>query len=187
MMHGAQMVDLQNNYYVIRFRDKKDAQVVLTGGPWGVLGHYLNVPPWEYGFSSKMNKIISMVVWARILDIPLYFYNRRVLKAMGSLLGTVVSLDYQTDEVSRGKYARIAMQLDLTKPIQVKVRVEGVSYVVAHENVSLICYRCGYFEHFQNDCQSNDGHLNAHQEGAPEHGGAAHQPQRHGEVNEYGP
>lgn len=44
-MQGAQMVDLQNNYYAIKFRDKKAAQDVLAGGPWRVLGHYLHVQP----------------------------------------------------------------------------------------------------------------------------------------------
>lgn len=117
-----------------------------------MLGHYLHVQPWEDDFNSKMNTIASMVVWARLLDVPFYLYNRRVLKAVGGLLGRVISLDYQTDACSQGKYARNAVELDLTKPIPTKMRVEGTAYPMIYENVSLNCFNCGFYGHLQHDC-----------------------------------
>lgn len=38
-----EMIDLQNNFFVVRFVEKSDYDRVLFDGPWMVLGHYLTI------------------------------------------------------------------------------------------------------------------------------------------------
>ena len=39
------MIDLENNYFLIRFCSSGDAVDALTKGPWIIMGHYLTVQP----------------------------------------------------------------------------------------------------------------------------------------------
>ena len=41
------MINLENDYYLVKFNDDNDAVEVLTKGPWTILGHYLVVQPWS--------------------------------------------------------------------------------------------------------------------------------------------
>ncbi|KAL9418366.1 hypothetical protein AB3S75_041218 [Citrus x aurantiifolia] len=40
---GFEIIDLDNDYFLIRFNNKKDVEYALTKGPWTVMGHYLSV------------------------------------------------------------------------------------------------------------------------------------------------
>lgn len=45
-----QLVDLENNYYLIKFSNSDDFMHTLTGGPWVIYIHYLIVQPWTSSF-----------------------------------------------------------------------------------------------------------------------------------------
>ena len=39
------VIDLENDYFLIKFKEESDVANVLANGPWVVLGHYLTVQP----------------------------------------------------------------------------------------------------------------------------------------------
>ena len=43
MSYDFSVIDLENNYFLVRFKREFDAQHVFTQGPWIVFGHYLMV------------------------------------------------------------------------------------------------------------------------------------------------
>lgn len=43
MSYDFSVIDLENNYFLVRFKRDSNAQHVLTQGPWIVFGHYLMV------------------------------------------------------------------------------------------------------------------------------------------------
>ncbi|KAH9781699.1 reverse transcriptase domain-containing protein [Citrus sinensis] len=47
---GFDIIDLANDYFLIRFSNAKDVEYALTEGPWTVLGHYLSVQKWTPKF-----------------------------------------------------------------------------------------------------------------------------------------
>ena len=52
---------------------------------------------------------------------------------------SLVRIDYNTEAGGRGRYARIAVTLDLAAPLTSRIKVDGVSHVVEYENTCL-CY-----------------------------------------------
>ncbi|CAB4289229.1 unnamed protein product [Prunus armeniaca] len=50
------LIDLENNYYVVKFLLAKDMNYVLTGDPWQIDGQYLVTQKWKPGFDSKEEK-----------------------------------------------------------------------------------------------------------------------------------
>ncbi|CAN0826632.1 hypothetical protein LINGRAHAP2_LOCUS743 [Linum grandiflorum] len=81
--------------------------------------------------------------------------------------------DYDaTDEGARGKYARVCVEVDLTKPLLSKYLLEGKKYLIAYEGLHGLCTICGMYkkssdlckcqlppEHEMNDVSSDHGNL----------------------------
>ncbi|CAN1332498.1 hypothetical protein LINPERPRIM_LOCUS35734 [Linum perenne] len=57
-----------------------------------------------------------MVVWVRFPHLPIHFNHAQVLTSLGNLIGTTVKIDYNTQRAERGKYSRIAIEIDLSEP-----------------------------------------------------------------------
>ena len=54
------VIDLENNYFFIRFRSSNDVVDALTKGPWLIMRHYLIVQPWTPTFdftTTVMNQV----------------------------------------------------------------------------------------------------------------------------------
>ncbi|MBA0726213.1 hypothetical protein Golax_002055 [Gossypium laxum] len=51
--HPFHLIDLENDYYLVRFNDEEDYNNVLTSGPWVILGQYLTFRLWSPMFSTS--------------------------------------------------------------------------------------------------------------------------------------
>lgn len=40
---GFSIIDLANDYYLVRFQKEGDVEYALIEGPWTIMGHYLFV------------------------------------------------------------------------------------------------------------------------------------------------
>ncbi|MBA0580714.1 hypothetical protein Gorai_022920 [Gossypium raimondii] len=58
-----QLMDLENEFFLVRFHDIDDYNNVLAGGPWVVYGNYLTVRPWSPNFSTTCTDVNVQVVW----------------------------------------------------------------------------------------------------------------------------
>ncbi|KAJ4837245.1 hypothetical protein Tsubulata_012261 [Turnera subulata] len=45
--NGFKLIDLEQNYYLVKFYSANDYMCVLTGGPWMIFGAYLFVERWR--------------------------------------------------------------------------------------------------------------------------------------------
>ncbi|CAI0404226.1 unnamed protein product, partial [Linum tenue] len=88
----------------------------------------------------------------QFLELPVHFYHKEVLFAIGNLIGRTVKLDYHTETLQLGKFARIDIKLDPTKPLPTKVYLDGIRQQVLYENLPQICYECGRIGHLKEHC-----------------------------------
>ncbi|KAJ4825244.1 hypothetical protein Tsubulata_029949 [Turnera subulata] len=58
---GVKVIDLEHNYYMVKFYSYEDYIRVLTGGPWMILGQYLSVETWRPNFNPSTHKVSSVV------------------------------------------------------------------------------------------------------------------------------
>ena len=63
---GFSVIDLENDYFLIKFKEESDVVNVLTNGPWVDLGHYLTVQLWVPDFDTSVDKLKSIIVWIRL-------------------------------------------------------------------------------------------------------------------------
>ena len=88
--------------------------------------HFLTVRAWESNFKPS-NVVCNMVaVWVRLLELPIEYYDPRVLREVGSAIGLVLWENLNTASNVRGRFARICIQVDLNKPLSTRILLEGV-------------------------------------------------------------
>lgn len=95
----------------------EDYNNVLNGGPWFIGEHFLSIRRWEPNFKPANASCSSVVVWIRFLELSFEYYEIEVLKEIGNAIGLVLGIDSNTTSEVRGQFARICVQVDLSKPL----------------------------------------------------------------------
>ncbi|KAJ4828716.1 hypothetical protein Tsubulata_033109 [Turnera subulata] len=152
LKENVRVVDLERNFYFVRFSNRQDYLHALTDGPWIVFDHYLTVEPWIPQFNPANHIIKSVVAWVQIPELSCEYYDRRLLHTVCNMLGRLVRIDHNTAEAIRGRYARVALELNLEKPLQSQVFVDNKWFHIAYENIPQICFSCGHAGHILADC-----------------------------------
>ncbi|XP_021803308.1 uncharacterized protein LOC110747440 [Prunus avium] len=149
---GWKLVDLINDYFVVKFELEEDLNFVLTGGPWIIGGQYLIMQNWRPGFCPATAQITRMAAWIRVSALQLECFDTWALKRIGNLLGKLLKIDTLTTSQNRGKFARLCVELDLTKPLEAFVQINQVWYNIEYEGLPEICYMCGHYGHKKENC-----------------------------------
>lgn len=116
-------VNLEKDFFLIKFRDTSDYDKVLKGGQWFVGEHFLAIKPWEPYFKASEATFNSVAVWVRLPELPIEFYDSEVLRQIVRAIGPVLRIDFYTITSSRGSYARLCIQVNLEKPLISTVKV----------------------------------------------------------------
>ncbi|CAL2260806.1 unnamed protein product [Prunus armeniaca] len=149
---GWKLVDLVNDYFVVKFELEENLNFVLTGGPWIIAGQYLVMQKWRPGFCPASAKITRMAAWIRVFALQLECFNVWSLKRIGNLLGKLLKMDSLTTSQNWGKFARLCVELDLTQPLEAFVQINQNWYTVEYEGLPEICFLCGKYGHKRKAC-----------------------------------
>ncbi|MBA0828112.1 hypothetical protein Goarm_012831 [Gossypium armourianum] len=76
-----------------------------------------------------------------------YLYKNKVLTEVGETVRKVVKLDMNTHSRVRGCFARMAIYVNLEKPLVSKILINGRS-----QKVPTICFHCGRYGHVEGIC-----------------------------------
>ncbi|XP_061355099.1 uncharacterized protein LOC133299632 [Gastrolobium bilobum] len=141
------VADLGNDFFSVKFANLEDLSIALTGGPWVLMGHYLAIRKWEPGFNPHKANIHRVAAWIRLPGIPQEFCEYPFLNHLGNIIGKVIKVDKNTSTGERGKFARVCVDLDLSKPLRGEYFLEDDTFKVEYEGLYLICLKCGRYGH----------------------------------------
>lgn len=128
-------------FYILRFETKSDYLREYTGGPWIIQDHYLTVRKWHANFKADMVDAIKTVVWVRIPLLPMEYYDDEAIMDVAKELGKPLKVDENTTvEAAKGAYARVCVEMDLSKPLPMSVAVENFDFFLEYEHMHLICF-----------------------------------------------
>lgn len=145
-------IDLGEHFILIKFKSDLDLNNVLNKGPWFLGPHFISTRRWEPGFQPSLAKVLTSAVWVRFPELPVELYDKILLQKMGAKIGTLLKIDVQTENNVKGRFARLCVQVDLSKPLTAWVKVGKHRQQVAYEGVSSICFHCGVVGHKLQDC-----------------------------------
>ncbi|XP_061352346.1 uncharacterized protein LOC133297248 [Gastrolobium bilobum] len=155
------ITDVENGYVLVRFSNQKDLDHELTAGPWVILDHYLAIRYWKPDFNPFQAAIARITAWVRLPGFPIEYANTKLIKGIVNWLGKFIKVDAATTSLSRGRFARICVELDLTKPLSAEYKLEGRIKQVEYEGLHLVCYSCGQYDHRSEMCPNKSHTVNA--------------------------
>ncbi|XP_019263541.1 PREDICTED: uncharacterized protein LOC109241271 [Nicotiana attenuata] len=136
-----------DGYFVVRFNSISDRDEILYSGP-----HMLNNNPiimrvWstDFDFNKEVLQIIS--VWVRYPNLPLNCWGVKSLSRISSGLGIPFYADACTTQLDRISYARVLIEMDVTKDLPKAIKVtdpNGREFLqeVAYDWVPEFCHTC---------------------------------------------
>ncbi|XP_031120209.1 uncharacterized protein LOC116023354 [Ipomoea triloba] len=147
-----ELIALENDYFLVKFGSDEDLAFAMFEGPWMILDHYLIVKEWVPNFDPMSDATEKVLVWVRFSNLPVEYYNLLTMRKIGNKLGRTVRIDHTTSLVSRGKFARVCIEIDITKPLISRFTLEEKVWQVAYEGMHLVCFSCGLYGHRKEAC-----------------------------------
>ncbi|KAA3466981.1 GroES-like zinc-binding alcohol dehydrogenase family protein [Gossypium australe] len=136
------LMDIENGYYLAKTMD--DLWPILDCSALDKrLLSFTTLP--ENGFG---------LAWIRLPGLPGFLYKKKILEEIGGIIGRVVRLDLNTDSRIRERFARMAVYINLDKPLIGQVLVNGMKQRVEYEALPTICFTCGRYGHTKEICSS---------------------------------
>ena len=136
-------VDLEKDFFLVRFSPKDDYVRVLKDGPWFIGGHYLSIRKWEPNFKPATASVSSIAVWVHLPQLPIEYYEPSVLRDIGQAIGPVLRIDAHTATEARGRFAWLCVQIDFDKPLIKLIRIGSIKQSVQYEGINSLCFSCG--------------------------------------------
>lgn len=114
--------------------------------------NYLHVQRWRPNFCAMDAKISSLPVWVRFPDIPLEYFDEEWLRRVGDELGKTIKVDNTTRATTRGRFARVCVEIDMGKLLAANLRLRGKVYRLQYEGLQDLCFTCGKYGHREEGC-----------------------------------
>ncbi|MBA0795672.1 hypothetical protein Gohar_006516, partial [Gossypium harknessii] len=130
-----QLMDIENSYYLAKFQNIEDYERTKDFSP---LQLYSSV----------------VMAWIRLPGLPGFIYKRRILKAIGGMVGKVAKFYFKIDSRTRGCFSRMTMFINLDRSLVSQVLVNGEIQHVEYEALLTICFSCGKYGQVKYICPS---------------------------------
>lgn len=124
-MRGVKVVDMGCGFFLVQLASEEAYQEAILEGPWMLLGSYLQVQNWTSAFRVHHASPRTTALWIRVSELPLHLYPLEIITTIGEAVGKVIRVDYNTSGMQRGKFARLAVDIDLTQPLVSKFKIDG--------------------------------------------------------------
>ncbi|XP_039130817.1 uncharacterized protein LOC120267186 [Dioscorea cayenensis subsp. rotundata] len=133
--------DLPNGFLLIRCGSHSVMQKLLQDGPWSI---------------NAFAKLNTAAIWVQLHNLPVDFWDGDSLESLTAHLGPLLKVDDLTLSLSRSKFARVCIEIDISKPLCRGFRVgddaHRVFVLVLYERLPIFCYSCGMIGHGSDSC-----------------------------------
>lgn len=94
-------------------------------------------------------------IWVRFPQLPIDLFDNEFLNYFSNLLGRTIKVDGTTLKWARGKFARVCVEIDITKPLVSKYKLDGLTYFLEYESLHFIFFECGTYSHLTKKWPNN--------------------------------
>ncbi|CAN1163624.1 hypothetical protein LINPERHAP1_LOCUS28710 [Linum perenne] len=83
----------------------------------------------------------------RVSKLPIHYFSPTTIERIGNHIGCTIRLDLETKKGPRACYARVCVDVDLTKPLLGKYTLEERIMLIKYESLDNICFFCEMYDH----------------------------------------
>lgn len=99
---------------------------------------------------------MTAVIWIQLHHVLIELWKGEILEVIASHFGRVLQIDEHTLSLSRSKFARICVEIDLDLALQkgtwVKYGENYVFIIALYEKLPVFCFNCGRVGHGDSNC-----------------------------------
>lgn len=137
----------KDGYYVLVFKGKEDVDTIFSGGPYYMNRQPVLVYRWSNEFDFVNQVFKKLLVWVRLSSLPVCYWGEEALSKKTNVIGTPLCTDDCTSKASRLTYARVRVEVDVTKLINTLIHVESddgrlFKQRVIYEWLPYFCVKC---------------------------------------------
>ena len=111
------MTLMGKGYLEFYFASYDDLRTVWAKGTLNLKPGLLRLFEWSKDFSARTQRQTHAQVWIRLLELPQEYWMDRTLREIACAIGTSLLIDSATQNRVFGRYARILVDMDLSKQI----------------------------------------------------------------------
>ena len=149
--------DTGDNTTLFLFQNEGDMNKVLWASPWSFDKYLLVLHKLDKGDSISTISFDRSSFWIQIHGLPMRMQTLEVAKKIAGPLGLIEKVDIGSKGFRLGKYLRIRVNIDISKPLcrgrvvrMGETEKEWVDF--RYERLPIFCYWCGKLDHDDRDC-----------------------------------
>jgi hypothetical protein len=151
-LHGQwKIVSLGRGYYEFQFASFEDMRIAWSMGSMNLKPGVLRLSKWTNDFNPYTQRQTHAQIWIRLMELPQEYWRQRTLFEIASAVGTPLALDESTNHRTFGHYARVLVDIDLSRRIFDEITVERDGYQfklgVVYERLPEFCNHCNIIGH----------------------------------------
>ncbi|RAL45384.1 hypothetical protein DM860_013780 [Cuscuta australis] len=153
---GFTVGELFSNSFLINFEQDEDYQRFFYRKVWTIGKDTMSVTKWSPTLTQEEDSPI-VPVWISIPHLPIHLHEQAALFSIASMLGTPLKVDNATLNFARPKFARVCVELDVSRNLHQRIHVKHVDadlfFQVVYEDPPLFCNSCRKLGHNQLTCK----------------------------------
>lgn len=139
-------------YFVINLANEEEKTAVLCYGPYTIAKKPVIVKAWKLEFSFKDEVLKVIPLWIQLPNLALNYWGMDSLSRIGSLIGKPLFADECTTKQKRISYARMLVEVDMTKHVVYDIQIEDpsgkfIQQKVIYEWEPVFCNKCQQIGH----------------------------------------
>lgn len=149
---------MANGFTLLKFTNAIKCNTVLDGQSGFVGGQIYSLQRTKPNLDPVKENHLSVLLWIRLPRLPLEMWNENILSKILKPIGRLIKLDPNFEEISKGLFVRVCLEVDVSKPLKMnKSFMDDSIYecFIDYENITNVCYGCGSDYHKFDTCYLN--------------------------------
>ncbi|KAK4713528.1 hypothetical protein R3W88_019435 [Solanum pinnatisectum] len=113
----------EEGYYIIKFKTIEDMHEILYAGPYTINNRPMILKSWTMHFDLSSEFMAEIPLWVRFPKLPLNCWGCGSLSRIVSAIGAPLFADECTTKQIRISYARILIEVNVTRPLSMEITV----------------------------------------------------------------
>jgi hypothetical protein len=168
---GLGCKELKENVFLFTFSQISGWKRATEDGPWWFDKELIVIEKFDPRKTTEDYLFNIVPIWVRIFGLPLGVMNRGMGERIGDIIGEAEEVDVGEDGNAVGKFLRVKIRMDITKPlmrgtvvdleeergeneeaVEVGEKVKELWCRFEYEHLPDFCYTCGIIGHGERDC-----------------------------------
>ncbi|CAH9139079.1 unnamed protein product [Cuscuta epithymum] len=145
-------------WIIFKFQNDADRMKVLNEGPYTIFGKLLMLKVLSEEFSFDDEEFLKVPIWVKLPNLPMQLWNEEAMSEVASMIGTPLTTDRITQERANHNFARVLVEVDVSKPppLSFPIRLPSqkvFNQQVVYETFPNFCFHCKKYGHHPFICK----------------------------------